>query len=59
MEAVRTATEMNVEVKGERRRPKKRLLDKTENDTKATGECVGDVEYRNRWKFRIRETNTK
>jgi hypothetical protein len=35
---------MNVRRKSGRRRPKNRWLDTIENDIKAVGVCVGDVE---------------
>jgi hypothetical protein len=35
-------------------RPKKRWLDRIENDMRAVGVCVVDVEKRNKWRFRTR-----
>jgi len=42
--AIRLVIKMNNEGKRVRGRPKKRLLDKVENDIRAAGVCVGDVE---------------
>jgi hypothetical protein len=42
---------INIDGKRRRRRPKNRWLDTIENDIKAVGVCVRDVENRDQWKF--------
>jgi len=41
----------NVDGKRGRGRPKKRWLDTIENDMRAVGVCVGDVENQDKWRF--------
>jgi len=48
---------MNVEGKRGRGRPNKRWLDIIENDMRAVGVCKGDLENRNKWKFRTKVAN--
>jgi len=49
---VRMVMKMNVEGKRGRGRPKKRRLDKIENDMRAAGVCKGDVKDRDKWRSR-------
>jgi len=48
---------MNVEWKRGRGRPKERWLDAIENDMRAVGVCVENVENRGKWRFKTKETN--
>jgi hypothetical protein len=49
--AIRVVIIINIEEKNGRR-SKMRLLDTIENDMRAVGVCIGDVENRNEWRFR-------
>jgi len=44
---------MNVEGKRGKGRPKKEMLDTIENDMRAVGVCVVDVEDRDKWRSRF------
>jgi hypothetical protein len=54
---IRIVIKMNVEDK--RRRLKKRWLDTIENDMRAVGVCVGDLENRDEWRFRATVADSK
>jgi len=56
-ETVRKVMEMNV--KGRRRRPKKKLLDTIGCDMRIAGVCVDDVRDRVNWRLRIQVTDLK
>jgi hypothetical protein len=57
--SVRVVMKMNVEGKGRRGRPKKRWLYMIENDTRAIGVCVGDIENRDEWRLKTRGVDPK
>jgi len=57
--AIRMVMKMNIEKKREREKSKKKWLDTTENDMRAAGVCVGDVEDRDKWSSRTRVTDHK
>jgi hypothetical protein len=50
---------INVEGKRGRRRPKKRWLDTIENDMRAVGVCVRDVENQEEWWLRTKVSDQK
>jgi len=50
---VRVVMKMNVEGKIRRGKSKKRWLETIENDMRAVGVCKGDVENREKWRYRI------
>jgi len=57
IKAVRVVMKVNFE--GKRRRPKNRWLDMTENDMRAVGVCVGDMENQDKWLFRTKVADSK
>jgi hypothetical protein len=52
--AINVVMKRRVEGKRRRRIPKKRWLDTIENDIKAVGVCVSNVENRDNWRFRTK-----
>jgi len=52
---------MKINVEGKRgiRKPKKKWLNTIENDMRADGLCVGDVENRDNWRFRKKVADPK
>lgn len=49
----------NVEGRKRRGRSKKRWLNTVENDMKAFGVCLEDIENRDEWRFRTRVVDPK
>jgi len=57
--AVEVVMKMNIEGKRGRERPKKSWLGTIENDMRAVGVCVGNVEKQDKWRFRTKVANPK
>jgi len=59
IKTVRVVMKVNVEGKKGRGKPKKKWLDTVENDMRAVGVCVEDVENRKKWRFKTKVADPK
>jgi hypothetical protein len=57
--AIRVAMKINVDGKIGRGKPKKKWLDKIENDMRTVSVSVGDAENRDEWRFRTQVADPK